>query len=238
MRTCENSVRVFYPFVRAFTEMSEILMKKLHVMSAAFLLGLLLSAPVTAEAERSSKIEKASAVNLAEQNNERRDKEIEVRAQNDGKRIIIYATFLVPVVPQQAWAVLTDFDNIPNFISGVQSSRVINRTGNNLHVSQRGITKYGFFTYSFDSVGEVNLSPFNKIQERMISGSMRKMEETTILLPEGNQTRINYHADIVPGHWIPRFVGQFFIENDARERFQQMKNEMIRRGKYLPAPLN
>jgi carbon monoxide dehydrogenase subunit G len=204
-------------------------MKKLHVTSVVFLLGLLLSDPVLAETERRSKIEKASAVNLAEQANERHDKEIEVRVQNNGERVLIYVTFVVPVRPQQAWAVLTDFDNLPNFISGVQSSKITTGTGNNLHISQRGVTQFGLFTYSFDSVGEVNLTPFNKIQERMISGSMQKMEETTVLLSEGDQTRINYHADIVPGLWILRFIGQFFIENEARERFQQMKNEMIRR---------
>jgi carbon monoxide dehydrogenase subunit G len=210
---------------------------KLQVFSAAFLLGLFL-APVSAEAGRPLEIEKASEVNVAFQNDERFDKEIEVRAQNDGERIVIYATFLVPVGPQQAWAVLTDFDNIPNFISSVQFSKVLNRTGNNLRVSQRGTTTYGFITYAFDSVGEVKLSPFSKIQERMVSGSMRKMEEITVLVQEGHQTRINYHADIVPGHWIPKVPGQFLIENDARERFRQIKEEMIRRGKMLRSPAN
>lgn len=216
--------------------MSKILIKKLNVISAAFLLDLFFNAPVLAEAERQPKIENASAVNLVEQNNEHHHEEIEVKVQNNGERVVIYVTFLVPVVPRQAWAVLTDFDNFANFISGIQSSKVISGTGNNLRVSQKGIIKFGFFTYSIDSVGEVNLSPFNKIQERMISGSMRKMEETTHVLPEGNQTRINYHADIIPGHWMLRFVGKRFIESDARERFQQMKNEMIRRGKMLAAP--
>lgn len=222
----------------ALSGMRKILVKKVGVISAVFLLGLLLTASVSAKAERQSKLEKASAVNLAELNNERHDKEIEVRVQSNGERIIIYVTFLAPVVPQHAWAVLTDFDNFPNFISGVQSSKVVNRTGDNLHVSQRGIVKYGFFSYSINSVGEVTLSPMNKIHERMVSGSMRKMEETTLVLPEGNQTRISYYADIVPGHWMLRFVGQLFIENDARERFQQMKNEMIRRGKTLAGLLN
>ena len=210
-------------------------MIKLQVLFAAFLLGLLL-APVSAETERPLKIEKASGVNLAVQNDGRLDREIEVRAKNDGERIIIYATFLVPVVPQQAWAVLTDFENVPNFISSIQFSKVINRTGDNLHISQRGTTKFGFITYAFDSVGEVKLSPFTKIQERMVSGSMHKMEETTILLQEGHQTRINYHADIVPGHWTAKFLGEFLIENDARDRFRQMRNEMIRRGKMLDSP--
>ncbi len=196
--------------------MSRIWKRKFHATSAAFLLGMLLNASVSGST----------------------NKEIEVRVQHDSGRIIIYVTFLVPVMPQQAWAVLTDFDNIPSFISDVQFSKVISRTGNTLHVSQRGITKYGFLSYTFDSVGEINLSPFNKIHERMISGSMREMEETTTLLQTGNQTRVSYHADIAPGHWIPGFAGKFFIENDARERFRQMRNEIIRRGRYMPAPLN
>lgn len=212
-------------------------MIKLEVFSAAFLLGLFLT-PVSAEAGRPLESEKASDVNFALQNDERLDREIEVSARSDGERIVIYATFLVPVGPQQAWAVLTDFDNIPNFISSVQFSKIINRTGNNLRVSQRGTTSYGFITYAFDSVGEVQLSPFSKIQERMVSGSMRKMEEITVLLQEGHQTRITYHADIVPGHWIPKVPGQFLIENDARERFRQIKVEMIKRGKMLRNPAN
>jgi len=197
-------------------EMNRVSTRKFHTASAAFLLGMLLNAPASGND----------------------NKEIEVRVQHDSGRIIIYVTFLVPVMPQQAWAVLTDFDNIASFVSGVQFSKVISRTGNNLHVSQRGVTKYGFLSYTFDSVGEINLSPFNKIQERMIRGSMREMEETTILLQAGDQTRISYHADIVPGHWIPGFAGKFFIEDDARERFRQMRNEIIRRGRYMPAPLN
>ena len=219
-----------------FAGMSSTLMKKLRVSSVVFLLGLLISAPASAEAERRPRIEKASTVSLVEQASERRDKEIEVKVQNDGERILVYVTFVVPVGPQQAWSVLTDFENIPNFISGVQTSKVTSGTGNNLQVSQRGVTQFGFFTFSFDSIREINLSPFNKIQERMISGNMRKMEETTILLPEGNQTRIIYQADIVPGLWILRFAGQFYIENEAREQFQQIKNEMIRRSRVLASP--
>ena len=138
-------------------------MIKLQVFSAAFLSGLFLT-PVSAEAGRPLESEKASDVNFAFQNDGRLDKEIEVRAQNDGERIVIYATFLVPVGPQEAWAVLTDFDNIPKFISSVQFSKVLNRAGNNLRVSQRGTTTYGFITYAFDSVGEVKLSPFTKFK--------------------------------------------------------------------------
>jgi hypothetical protein len=65
----------------------------------------------------------------------------------------------------------------------------------------------------------------------MLSGSMRKMEETTQFLPEGNHTRIIYHADIVPGMWVPPMVGNMFIKHEAHEQFQQIVDEIIRRKK-------
>ncbi|MDN5751665.1 MAG: SRPBCC family protein [Nitrosospira sp.] len=175
---------------------------------------------------------KAPTANSTEQA-ERHDTDIKIKVQNDGEQITVDATFTVPVLPPQAWAVLTDFDNIPNFISSIQSSRVIDRSGNSVQVSQSGMEKYGFVTVSLESVRKVYLSPFKKIQERMISGSMRKMEETTQLSPEGDHTRIIYHADIIPGIWLLRIIGPVFIENEARKQFQEIINEIIRRKRLI-----
>ncbi len=211
---------------------NRILMKKLPVAPIA-LLFLFFCTTVVAEEEKWAKNVKVSTVNQADLTIERHHKEIDVKIQNDGKQIIVDASFTVPVMPHHAWAVLTDFDNIPNFITGIQSSKVTHRTGNHLQVSQTGATKFGFFTFSFESVRKINLSPFSKIQERMISGNMRAMEETTQLLPEGNQTRIVYHANIIPNLWILRFAGQIFIENEARKQFQDIRNEMIRREQRM-----
>lgn len=157
-------------------------------------------------------------------------KNLAVRVRNDGEQITVEATFVVPVLPEQAWAVITDFDNIPNFNSGVVASKVTSRTGNRVWVSQKAATKYGFLTFSYDSKREIDLFPFSKIQERMTSGSMRKMEETTQLSPEGDQTRITYHAVFIPGTWIPPMVGNAFIKHEAREQFTELISEIIRRN--------
>ncbi|MDQ3186846.1 MAG: hypothetical protein M3Q16_10425 [Pseudomonadota bacterium] len=177
--------------------------------------------------------EKVPTVNPAAQLIERHNTEIKVKVSNDGEQITVDATFTVPVLPQHAWAVLTDFDNIPNFISSIQSSKVTDRSGNSIYVSQNGIEKYGFLTISLESVRKISLFPFNKIQEHMISGSMRKMDEMTQLLPEGKHTRIIYHADIIPGAWIARFAGSIFIENEVRKQFQEIINEIIRRKQLI-----
>ncbi len=166
------------------------------------------------------------------------NQDIEITIQSNGEKIIVDATFTVPVKPQLVWETLTDFDNIPKFISSVRSSKVINRTDNILYASQVSIIKIGMLTFSFESLRQINLFRFWKIRERMIRGDMRKMEETTQLLLEGNHTRIAYHANIVPNtstmkifSWVQNFIGQVFIEDEAREQFQEIIKEILRREK-------
>ena len=70
----------------------------------------------------------------------------------------------------------------------------------------------------------------------MISGNMRKMEETTQIIPEGDQTRISYHANFIPDIWLVKYIGHTYIEDEAREHFQELRDEIIRRKKigYRP----
>jgi selenophosphate synthetase-related protein len=65
----------------------------------------------------------------------------------------------------------------------------------------------------------------------MISGNMSKMHEITKINSGGDKTYISYHADIVPNMWILKYIGHGFIETEARERLQQVRNEIIRRKK-------
>ena len=204
-------------------------MNNIRITFATILLNLFLCDAIIAGEDKQPKSEKIPTLNPVKQVLEPHDKNIAIKVQNDGEQIIVEANFMVPVVPQQAWAVLTDFDNMHKFSPGVLSSKITGGTGNNLHVSQKRISRYGFFTFSLDSVREINLIPFAKIHERMISGNMRKMEETTQLLPEGDQTRINYRVVCIPGSWIPPLAGEVFIKQEAREQLQEMVNEIIRR---------
>jgi carbon monoxide dehydrogenase subunit G len=219
-------------------------MSKLQVAFAAILLNLFLGDSAQAHEEiqppheekqltyeeKQPQGEKVQALNPVKQVLEPHGRNIKVDVQNDGDQIVIDVSFVVPVTPQKAWAVLTDFENIPQFNPGILSSRITGRTGNHhCHVLQKSVTKYGFLVFSFESVREVKLVPFERIHERMISGNMRKMEETTHLLPERGQTRIVYRAVLVPGVWVPAMVGDVFVKQEAREQFQTLIDEIIRR---------
>jgi carbon monoxide dehydrogenase subunit G len=202
-------------------------MKRLYITFAVFF-NLLVGNTALAEEEK-QKHEKTSALVSARQATTAYNSDIAVKVKHDSEQVIVDVEFIVPVVPQQAWAVLTDFENLPSFNAGVLSSKVTSRTGNSLHVWQKGVSKYGIVSFSFESIREINLTPFRRIHERMISGSMRKMEETTELLSEGSRTRIAYHAVFIPGMRVPPLLGNAFIKHEAREQFKQLANEIVRR---------
>ena len=194
---------------------------------------------LTNEVTRNTPAEETKLSNLNYQFVNKHRKDIYISIQNNGEHIIVDAYFTVPVHSQLVWETLTDFDNVSTFISSVQSSEIINRTGNTLHVTQNSVISFSVAKFNFESVREVNLVPFQKIKERMISGNMREMEETTRIVPEGNQTRIIYHANIIPDIWILKYIGHVFIENEAREQFQEIRDEIIRRKKigYHPGTM-
>lgn len=204
-------------------------MNKFQFAFAAILLSLFFEDSAWAQEEKQSRAGKVQALNPIEQVPELHNKDIKVEVQNDGDQVTIDVDFVVPVAPHKAWAVLTDFENVSQFNPGILSSKITGRTGNHCHVLQKSITKYGLIVFSFESVREIKLVPFERIHERMISGDMRKMEETTELRPERGQTRIVYRAVLIPGVWIPPMVGNEFVRQEVREQFQTLINEINRR---------
>ena len=161
------------------------------------------------------------------------DKDIEVKVQVAGETVIVDASLVFPATRQQVWAVLTDFGHMAAFISNLKESKVISTSGDTLNIFQRGSAQYGPVTFPFESTRELRLTPFDKIQSHLISGNMRKMEGMTKLVDEGGQTRIIYHAESIPGVWIPPIVGKVFIAHETREQFQEMRDEIIRRKQLL-----
>lgn len=161
------------------------------------------------------------------------DEEIAVNVQIDGEVVSVEASLAVPATRQQVWDVLTDFAHMAGFVSNLKESRVESSSGDTLKIFQSGVAQYGPITFPFRSLREIRLTRLERIQSRLISGSMRKMEGMTRLDDEGAQTRIQYHAESIPGAWIPPLVGKVFIEHETREQFREIRNEILKRKHSL-----
>ena len=157
------------------------------------------------------------------------DKEIEVGVDIKGNEVILDVNCFVRATPQQVWAVVTDYGNASRFISSLEKSEIVSRTDKMLVVSQKGRMGLGPFSVSLETITEIHLTPFERLQSRMLSGSMAYHESTTRLIQEGAGTRIVYHANSNPNVWMPPLIGHALVAHEARERFSQLLDEILRR---------
>jgi hypothetical protein len=157
------------------------------------------------------------------------DEAIDVYVRIQGEEVIVDVSFHVRATPQEAWAVMTDYDHATAFISKLEKSVILSRTDEMLLVSQKGTMGYGPFSLTLETVTEIRLTPFEKMQSRLISGNMKKSDAATRLIPDATGTRVVYHLESIPDVWMPPIIGRALVEFETRARFRQLVDEMLRR---------
>lgn len=155
---------------------------------------------------------------------------IKVAVSKHGEHVGIDVDFHVEVSVQQAWEVLTDFDHMRGFLSGLESSRITQRNGPHWQVAQAGEARRGPFAFKFDSIREIALEPFDRITSHQLSGSMKEFKAITRLSADSDGAHIQYHADSVPNTFVPPIIGPAFIETETRHQFEELRAEMLRRS--------
>lgn len=162
-------------------------------------------------------------------NRQDKDQGIEVNVSVNDGTVIIDSKFRVAATQQEAWTVLTDFDHMSSFISNIEYCKVLGRSGNKVQIEQKGKAAHGLLSFSFETVRELQLTPFEKIQSRVLSGNLKKFDGVTRLSTDAAGTWIVSHTESIPDAWIPPIIGPSFIEGEVREQMQEMHNEIMRR---------
>jgi len=160
------------------------------------------------------------------------EQDISVHTERDGDTLHVTVDMRVPVKPRRAWEVMTDFDHMAGFIPNLSSSRVVARNGNLLKVAQKGSYALGLWSFPFESMRDVELFPYTKVTSHATSGSMKKMDSVTYFEADGQNTRINYNATLIPTLSIPPLLGPTLISSEVRDQFQGMRDEIMRREQY------
>lgn len=154
---------------------------------------------------------------------------VSVRVEIDGDTVRINAEALVPASSKEVWEVLTDWDNLPRYISNIAASKVVARTENTVRVAQTGKAGFGPFTFEFQSTREMTLTPYEKFESRMISGNMKQFRGLTQLRPVEGGTRILYQSEAVPDTALPLGLARSTIESETREHYSEIAREVLRR---------
>ena len=152
---------------------------------------------------------------------------VDVRMQ--GEEVFVDVSFHVRVTPQEAWAVMIDYDRATDFISKLERSVILSRTNDMLLVSQKGTMGFGPFSVPIETVTEVLMTPYKELRGRMLSGNMKKNQSITRLIADASGTRVVYHLESIPEVWIPPLIGRALVEFETRARFGQLVDEILRR---------
>lgn len=147
----------------------------------------------------------------------------------EGDVYIVNAVFVAPAPPTVAWDVLTDFDKLQGWVPNVAESKVLKRDDASVTVEQRGVAKYGAASFPYVTERRIELKPPANLKTAQIKGSMRRVESTIKLEPEGKSTLIIYHLEIVPSVLAGAVMSKKFVEHEVGEQFTAIVGEMTRR---------
>lgn len=159
------------------------------------------------------------------------DEGIDVRVEYKGDVIHIDVVVPVAATPAEVWNVITDYDGAERFITNLKSSTIDSRNGNTWVVSQEMVARVGPFSTTINTVRELQLTPFELVQSRMIRGNMKRADAITRVVTEGAISKIVMHSESIPDFWLPAFMSRGFIERSTREQFVNLRNEILRRKK-------
>ena len=158
------------------------------------------------------------------------DQDIIVHVQKAGAEVLVEVDCPVRAPVALVWEVLTDYDNMANFVSDLQFSAIEHRNDNVLTVRQAGKVTRGLFTFAYNSVREVELVPLTEIRSRLISGDLKASAFTTRIVDLDGLVHIRNSGRYTPNFWVPPLVGPALIEGETRKHYAEIRAEILRRA--------
>jgi carbon monoxide dehydrogenase subunit G len=155
--------------------------------------------------------------------------DVSIRTAREGDFVTVSASAVMRVDQRIAWAVLSDYDHLANFIPDVKSSRVVSRNGNKVRVEQIGEVGFIFYKQAVTVILEVDEEPLRRITARGVEGNVKGLESYYELHVSGPEVRLDYAGRFDPDFSIPPLIGMPVLRRVIERRFRAMVEEIQRR---------
>lgn len=158
--------------------------------------------------------------------------DIELDSSRTGDEVQVHVKMRVQVPVAVAWEVMTDYDHASGFIHNLRSSRSEVTGNQRKKVTQIGWTGVGGFGMTIKTVYGVMLDLDRwQVSGDLLSGDLKSMKMQARLNPAGaEQTTLDYRVTTDPGPWVPGFLAEQVMRNQASESFADLATEMVRRA--------
>ena len=154
---------------------------------------------------------------------------MDVNVQMVGDEIRATVSMFIRAPQQRVWEVISDYERAPEYMRDLQVSKVISRSGDTVRVLQKDQVRYGPFAFPVETVRDIRQVEPVKTESRLVSGSMKKYDATTELVPESGGTRLRYKSVSIPGSALASMAGESTVKRITEERFKQLRAEILRR---------
>ena len=154
---------------------------------------------------------------------------VTVRDAGDGVYAIA-AHFAVPEPAAVVQAVLTDYPNIPRFMPGVRTSRVLEQTDGRVRLEQEAVSKFMMFSKKVHLVLDVEEAPGLIRFRDGCHQSFVVYEGSWTLSPHDTGTQLAYELTAKPAFGVPGMVLRRLLERDSREMIDGLRAEISARA--------
>ena len=153
-----------------------------------------------------------------------------VTVRGYGKAYVVAAQFSVARPAAVVRAVLTDYEQIPRFMPGVRTSRVLERGDGRARIEQEAVSTFMMFSRRVHLVLDI-AETADAIRFRDACGkSFTSYEGAWTITDLGDRTAIEYGLTAAPAFDVPGFVLRRLLDRDARAMIEGLRSEMAARA--------
>lgn len=162
---------------------------------------------------------------------------IDVQAKRNGDLIDVRAQALVHAPLSVVWSTLTDYERLPEFIPGLETSRIVSRVGARTTVAQTGQARFLFLTMPISVTVESTERPPHVVEVRRISGTLRHLQGRYEATPVSAQlVQLLWTGSLSSEVDLPPLINTALARMSIGDQFTGMVREIERRAGYTPAP--
>lgn len=145
--------------------------------------------------------------------------------------IDVSSSIVLPVKPCEAYAMLTDYDDLPKFIPGLVESHSQRIAKNRVRVMQVGEVQVFIFHVQMKSLLEMEETPDQRILFRQVSGDFVTYNGEWNFSADADGTRVDYRATMSFKPYVPLLLARSILEHDVKEKFAAIGREATDRKK-------
>jgi ribosome-associated toxin RatA of RatAB toxin-antitoxin module len=152
-----------------------------------------------------------------------------VNFQQQGTRLLVSGELIVPVAPATAWAVLTDYERVPEFVPGMRVSRILEKGDNTRVLEQQGEMQANNMRMLYLGTLRVVEEPSSKLHVQFLSGTFRNMQGQWSLKGKAAPVTLAYQLDYDTGTPYPSPVMVGMLQQQVIHWVSSLAAEMERR---------